>query len=241
MLPQKSGCLKLIGMKSKWTIGIDEAGRGPLAGPVSVGLVLVPANFNWNLILGVNDSKQLSEEKREEIFERAKVLQKEGKLQYIVEMMAASKIDSDGISVCIKKSIAKGLKKITSRRSCLLLQNTLENAQILKSRSTRQDLVLDPVEVMVKLDGSLKAPAEFVHQETIIKGDSKERVIGLASIIAKVTRDRYMVKIAKQADYAVYDFARHKGYGTVIHRSMIAQHGLSPEHRISYCKNIQML
>lgn len=204
-------------MKSKWVIGIDEAGRGPLAGPVSVGLVLVPVNFDWNIIPGVGDSKQLSEKKREEIFERAQVLQKEGKLQYVVEMVPAGKIDSEGISLCIKKSIAKGLKKLTS---------------------TRRDLVLDPFEVKVKLDGSLKAPAEYVYQETIIKGDSKEKVIGLASIMAKVTRDRFMTKMAKEPEFLVYDFGRHKGYGTKIHREAIAQNGLSTQHRVSYCGNI---
>ncbi len=204
-------------MKSliQWQIGIDEAGRGPLAGPVSIGLVLVPTNFNWNLIPGVGDSKQLSEKKREEIFSRAQTLHKEGKLQYVVEMVAADKIDSYGISVCIKKSITKGLKKPTS---------------------SRRDLELS--EVMVKLDGSLKAPVEYVHQETIIKGDSKEKVIGLASIMAKVTRDRYMIRVAKQRHFIPYDFARHKGYGTKAHRDAIARNGLSTLHRTSYCGNI---
>lgn len=225
--------------KSKnWLVGIDEAGRGPLAGPVSVGLVLVPNDFNWNLIPGVGDSKQLSEKKREEIFERAKVLQKEGKLQYIVEMVAANKIDSDGISICIKKAIATGLTKLTSRRSRLLLQNKLVNKHAGQNKSRRQDLPLDPVYVMVKLDGSLKAPVEFVHQETIIKGDSKEKVIGLASIMAKVTRDRYMEKVSKDARFVAYDFARHKGYGTKAHREAIAQNGLSTLHRATYCRNI---
>ncbi|MBY0538561.1 ribonuclease HII [Patescibacteria group bacterium] len=225
----------------KWLIGVDEAGRGPLAGPVSVGLVLVPANFDWKLIPGVGDSKQLSEKKREEIFKRAQVLQKEGKLRYVVEMVAADKIDSDGISVCIKKSIAKGLNALTTTRSYLVLQNTLENKQTHKIKSTRQDLLLEPYEVMVKLDGSLKAPAEYVHQETIIKGDSKEKVIGLASIMAKVTRDRYMIQVAAKPEFVAYDFARHKGYGTRAHREAIALHGLSTQHRVSYCGNITIV
>jgi ribonuclease HII len=228
-------------MKTKYLIGIDEAGRGPLAGPVSVGLVLVPVNFDWELIPGVGDSKQLSEKKREEIFKRAQALQKEGKLHYVVEMVAANKIDNDGISVCIKKSIAKGLKKLTSTRSCLLLQNNLEIVEKTRNKSTRQDLVLDVREVIVKLDGSLKAPVEYIHQETIIKGDSKEKVIGLASIMAKVMRDRYMVKIAKDAQFIVYDFGRHKGYGTKDHRHAIAHNGLSTQHRTSYCRNITIV
>jgi ribonuclease HII len=96
-------------------------------------------------------------------------------------------------------------------------------------------------EVMVKLDGSLRAPAEFLFQETIIKGDSNEKVIGLASIMAKVTRDRYMVKVSTEVKYAMYDFARHKGYGTTVHREAIAKNGLSTLHRASYCKNITIV
>ena len=222
----------------KWLIGIDEAGRGPLAGPVSVGFVLVPTDFDWNLIPGVGDSKQLSEKQREVIFERAKVLQKEGMLSYVVEMVAAQIIDNDGISVCIKKAIANGLKKLTSTRSCLVLQNKLVHKYAGQSKSRRQDLVLNPVHIMVKLDGSLRAPVEYVHQETIIKGDSNEKVIGLASIMAKVTRDRYMTKLANDLSFKVYDFARHKGYGTKAHREAIAQNGLSTLHRVTYCRNI---
>lgn len=225
----------------KYLVGIDEAGRGPLAGPVSIGLVLIPTDFDWDLIPGVGDSKQISEKNREVIFKRAQVLQKKGKLQYVVEMVAASKIDRDGISVCIKKSIASGLKKLTSTRSCLLPQNSNNQHYTTFSESRRQDLLLDPNSVMVKLDGSLRAPAEYVHQETIIKGDAKEKVIGLASIMAKVTRDRYLVKISAQPEFVVYDFARHKGYGTKAHREAIAQNGLSTLHRVSYCGNIRVV
>ena len=222
----------------KWLIGIDEAGRGPLAGPVSVGLVLVPSNFDWNLIPGVGDSKQLSEKKREEIFKLAQVLQKKGKLQYVVEMVVASKIDSDGISKCIKTGIARGLKKLLKNPSRTVLGKNSSNSE--KSLMSPRRF-LGAHEVMVKLDGSLKASAEYVYQKTIIKGDSKEKVIGLASIMAKVTRDRYMVKMAAEPEFVVYNFARHKGYGTKIHRTAIAQHGLSTLHRVSYCGNIKVV
>ena len=221
--------------ENKWVIGIDEAGRGPLAGPVSVGLVLVPANFDWDLIPGVNDSKQLSEKKREEIFERARVLQKEGKLSYVVEMVSAHKIDSDGISICIKKLIASGLVKLlkNSPRTVLGKNNRDNEKSLMTPRRC-----LGVSDVMVKLDGSLRAPAEYVHQETIIKGDAREKVIGLASILAKVTRDRYMIKVANDVQFVSYDFARHKGYGTKAHREAIAQNGLSTFHRVTYCRNI---
>ncbi len=200
-----------------YEIGIDEAGRGPLAGPVAVGIVLVPAHFDWALLAGVGDSKKVSEKNRERTYIEAMKLAKAGKLSCTVEMGSAALIDKKGIAVVIRELIEKGLKSI----------------------STRQDLVLEWDRVAVKLDGSLKAPDYCVHQETIIKGDAKEKVIGLASILAKVTRDDYMRRRAKLAAYAPYDFARHKGYGTAAHRRVIATAGLSTEHRHTFCKNIK--
>lgn len=199
-------------------IGIDEAGRGPLAGPVAVGVVSVPTDFEWGLLSGVTDSKKLSEKKREKIYKAAKKLEKAGLLQSVVVFGSAKQIDKKGIAVVIRECVARGLLRIT----------------------TRQDLGLPPKkQVFIKLDGGLRAPDEWIHQETIIKGDAKEKVIGLASIMAKVTRDRYMRRRALLAAYAPYDFATHKGYGTKAHREAIAVHSLSPEHRHTFCKNIK--
>jgi len=200
-----------------WEIGIDEAGRGPLAGPVAVGLVLIPADFDWGMLPGVTDSKKLTEKKREEIYVRAKKLEREGILGTVVMQGSVRQIDKKGIAVVIRECIAKGMKLA----------------------STRSALVLASECVMVKLDGGLKAPAEWIFQETITKGDAKEKVIGLASIMAKVTRDRYMRRRATLAAYTPYNFATHKGYGTKAHREAIAKFGLSREHRTSYCKNIK--
>jgi len=195
-------------------IGIDEAGRGPLAGPVSVGVVLLKANFNKKTLVGVNDSKKLSPAKREVIFIKAKQLKKDKQLDYEVILVSAKEIDKTGIVPAIKKALENGLKKISKRHS-------------LKTNS-----------VMIKLDGGLKAPSDFLHQETIIKGDQKEYAIGLGSILAKVTRDHYMEKIAEKEAFSSYQFAQHKGYGTKLHRELIKKHGLSPEHRMTFCKNI---
>ncbi|MEK7462242.1 MAG: ribonuclease HII [Patescibacteria group bacterium] len=192
--------------KKKWLIGIDEAGRGPLAGPVAVGIVVVPDNFAWSLIPGVGDSKKVSPTKREAVFGRAKGLKKEGKLNFVVMTASAKEIDEKGISVVIRNLIAKGLKKLNVK----------------------------PESCFVKLDGALRAPVQF-PQETIIKGDSKELVIGLASICAKETRDEYMRQMAPQ--FPAYQFAIHKGYGTKSHRRSIAQNGFTPEHRTTYCQN----
>lgn len=194
-------------MNIKWLIGVDEAGRGPLAGPVSVGLVKVAADFDWDLIPGVNDSKKISEKKRDKIFDIVKELEKQGLIEYSVQSVSAKSIDAKGIVPAIRRSIEAGIVK----------------------------MALKPEECIIKLDGGLKAPEEF-SQETIIKGDSKEKVIGLASIMAKVTRDKYMEKIA--GGYPKYGFAKHKGYGTKSHIEAIRKNGFSPEHRRSYCKNV---
>ncbi len=196
-----------------YVIGVDEAGRGPLAGPVAVGVVLVPTDFDWGLVPGVGDSKKLTPKNRETIFLCADELQRAGELSYAVAMTAASVIDRIGIVPSVNQALARALKK------CI-------DSQIASG------------EVVVKLDGGLKAPVEFVRQETIIGGDAIEPVIGLASIMAKVTRDRYMERVGKRPEYAVYDLPVHKGYGTKSHRLAIRTHGCTDLHRKSYCKNI---
>jgi len=203
-----SGILSV--MKPKSIVGVDEAGRGPLAGPVTVGLVKIPVDFDWELIPGVRDSKKISEKKRDVIYRRVLELHVQKKLAYVVKSVSAASIDSKGIAPAIRRSIDAGIS----------------------------DLECDPANTFIKLDGSLHAPKEF-QQETIIKGDDKELVIGLASIMAKVTRDRYMIDQDKK--YPMYGLAQHKGYGTKAHREAIAQHGFSPIHRQSYCKNIKLL
>ncbi len=196
-------------MKNQYIVGVDEAGRGPLAGPVAVGVVRVPVEFDWTLIPGVGDSKQVSEKKRTAIFLRAKQLKREAKLDFSVVMVEAAYIDQRGIVAAVTKAMADAVRR----------------------------LALNPKSCFIKLDGSLHAPASF-KQETIIKGDQKELVIGLASILAKVTRDAYLC--AQDKKFPQYHFAVHKGYGTKLHRDMIALHGFTPFHRKTYCKNIKI-
>lgn len=196
----------------KFSVGIDEAGRGPLAGPVAVGVVRVLRGFDWGVFPHLTDSKQMSERRREDVFAHAKQLQKEGALAYAVAMVGAGVIDREGIARAIATAMARAITT----------------------------LKLAPAECFIKLDGSLSAPAEF-QQQTIIKGDVSEPEISLASVMAKVTRDRYMVTKAREVAAAPYDFARHKGYGTRTHRAAIAQYGFHPLHRLSYCKNIEIL
>jgi ribonuclease HII len=193
--------------KPRFLAGVDEAGRGPLAGPVSVGVAVIPHNFDWNRIPHVNDSKKLSEKKREEIYELARALKRTGELTYTVSLVSGVVIDRIGITKAVALGIERCFKKLS----------------------------LDPRITHVKLDGLLKAPGAFEYQETIIKGDSKEKVIGLASIMAKVTRDRMMVRKARL--FPEYSFEIHKGYGTKLHLDAINRHGLSWMHRTSFCKN----
>jgi ribonuclease HII len=194
----------------KWLVGVDEAGRGPLAGPVSVGVVKIPNDFDWGILSGVNDSKQLSELKRQEIYQQAVDLRHRRSLDFSVSMVGSSYIDNHGIVSAIKLAMSRSIAR----------------------------LKLEVEDCHFKLDGSLFAPEQF-SQETIIKGDSQEKEIGLASILAKVSRDKYMERIARR--YVLYQFDAHKGYGTKHHRAMIQKYGKCPIHRVSYCKNIKTL
>lgn len=192
-----------------YVIGIDEAGRGPLAGPVAVGVVVVPSDFDWSQIKHVKDSKKLSEKRREQVFTRTQELAQENALRYAVVFSSAKMIDSHGISHAIRTAIDRALSSLD----------------------------IDPKDCDVRLDGSLRAPERFIHQRTIIGGDATEPAISLASICAKVSRDRIMVRESVQ--YPEYGFAIHKGYGTKAHINAIETHGLSNFHRASFCTNIK--
>jgi ribonuclease HII len=197
----------------KYIVGIDEAGRGPLAGPVSVGVVVfeqkIAKQFSAKLLkLGLNDSKQLSEKKREEFYAILNNEKKAGNIDHTVSLVSASFIDNHGISKAIRLAISRSLKRL----------NLNEN------------------ETQVLLDGSLKAPEHFKYQKTIIKGDQIEPTIMAASVLAKVRRDRLLKKVAKK--YPEYGLEIHKGYGTKMHRENIKKHGVSDFHRISFCRNI---
>ncbi len=192
-------------------VGIDEAGRGPLAGPVAVGGVRVGESFNKKFWKGIKDSKQLTEEDRELWFALAQEGKKKGDLDFAVSLISEKIIDRHGIAYAIRLGIKRVLKG---------MKISLDDSQIF-------------------LDGGIKAPAEFVHQLTVVKGDEKIPIISLASICAKVVRDRRMVKIAKK--YPEYKFAEHKGYGTLAHREAIRKHGPTDIHRKSFLKNIDKL
>jgi len=148
----------------KYLIGIDEVGRGPVAGPITVCAMILPSSFDKKKIKEVKDSKKLSKKKREEWYTKAREWRREGKINFFVRSVSAQKIDKIGISRATQLAIRKALQNIGA-----------ENTD-------------------VRLDGLLKAPERFKKQKTIIHGDALESVISFASVVAKVYRDRKMEK-----------------------------------------------
>ena len=184
-------------------LGVDEAGRGPLAGPVAVGTVAVVEGFDFSVFTNLNDSKKLSEKRREAIFLVLQEEIKKGNVRAVVELVSAELIDRGGIAPAVRNAVQKGVRK----------------------------LLPNPEEGKVYLDGSLKAPPEYA-QETVIGGDTLIPAIMLASVAAKVTRDRLMKKLA--LEYPQYEFEVHKGYGTKRHYELIKEHGPCDIHRKTF-------
>jgi len=186
-----------------YVVGIDEAGRGPLAGPVAVGAVSIPLDFNKNFFKSIRDSKKLSSSDRDLWFDLALEARKSGVLNFAVSLVSEKVIDSKGISYAIKLGIKR----------CLASLKVPEDSQVF-------------------LDGGIKAPIEFRHQLTVVKGDEKIPIVSLASIVAKVIRDRKMVKLSKK--FPEFDFHMHKGYGTSVHRQALKKYGSTTIHRQSF-------
>lgn len=206
----------------KFLIGIDEVGRGPIAGPVAVGVVSLKVE-NLKLKVewaqGFRDSKKLSAKAREAWFGKIDEARSEGWLEYAVAFVSSSVIDKKGIVYAINTALARALENVDSRKS---------RSSILRKTGTSWNFT------RVLLDGGLRAPAQYENQETIIKGDEKELAIALASIVAKVARDKRMVALAKK--FPAYGFEKHKGYGTRAHYAAIKKHGSTPHHRKSFLK-----
>jgi len=193
--------------KPQFLIGIDEVGRGPIAGPVAVGAFVFLHSHAHKLFRGVKESKQLTEQKREEWFSIIEQARKDGHVNFCVTFQSEKIIDTKGLSFAIRNALKTSLAALEVKAA----------------------------ESLVLLDGGLKAPAEYMNQKTIIKGDEKEKVIALASICAKVLRDRKMNLLAKK--HSKYGFEMHKGYGTRKHYSAIKEFGLLAVHRRSFLKS----
>ena len=178
--------------------GVDEAGRGPLAGPVYAAAVILPRGLE---IPGLNDSKKLTEKKREELFS----VITEKALDYAIAFSTVEEIEERNIlgatMLAMNRAIA-GLK-------------------------TKPDLAL--------IDGNRNAGIE-TPSLCVVKGDASCADIAAASILAKVSRDRVMLELAKE--YPEYHFEQHKGYGTALHYAALREYGPSPVHRPSFLKKM---
>lgn len=176
--------------------GVDEAGRGPLAGPVCAAAVILPEGCE---LPGLDDSKKLTEKRREALYDEV-----------------TSKALSYGIAFASVEEIEQ--------------MNILSAALLAMNRAIAQ---LDPVPALALIDGnttrSIAVPAR-----AIVGGDGKCACIAAASVLAKVTRDRYMRRLDEQ--YPQYGFAAHKGYGTKAHYAAVDEYGLCPAHRPSFFK-----
>ena len=178
--------------------GVDEAGRGPLAGPVFAAAVILPEGLEE---LGINDSKKLSEKKRDLLFDRIK----ERAIAWSVASATEKEIDEINI----------------------LNATFLAMKRAVEGLSVRPDIAL--------VDGNRK-PGTGIEEITVVKGDAKSISIAAASILAKVSRDRYLLELDKA--YPQYLFAQHKGYPTKLHYEKLKQYGVSPVHRLSFLKNL---
>lgn len=178
--------------------GVDEAGRGPLAGPVCAAAVILPKGL---IIPGLDDSKKISEKKRDELFE----IIKEKALTYGIAFASVEEIEE---------------------------YNILAATFIAMNRAISQ---LNPKPDIALIDGNRTKGIE-IESRSVVKGDSKCADIAAASILAKVTRDRYMLEMAEK--FPQYYFEKHKGYGTKLHYETIREYGPCEIHRLSFLKKM---
>ncbi|MDO8620544.1 MAG: ribonuclease HII [bacterium] len=193
----------------KYLVGIDEVGRGPLAGPLCVGAFLVERTKLPKYLRefrGIKDSKQLSPEERALWFGRIRTATRRGECRFSTAFVRAEKIDREGMAKALRLAVGRVLHK----------------------------LAVSPENCFVLLDGTLRAPAFFPLQESIIDGDENEPLIATASIVAKVRRDKHMALLAKR--FPEYGFEAHKGYGTKKHYEALRRHGISEVHRKSFLR-----
>lgn len=178
--------------------GVDEAGRGPLAGPVFAACVILPEGC---VINGINDSKKLSEKKREELFDEI-----------------------------TKKAISYSIASVDEK--------IIDEVNILNATHIAMNKAVETMEILpdfVLIDGNSIKNMTIPHK-TVVKGDAKSINIAAASILAKVSRDRYICEVAEK--YPQYEFEKHKGYGTKVHTDALKKYGPCKIHRRTFLKKI---
>ncbi len=205
--------------KRSFIIGIDEVGRGPLAGPVTVCGVIIPLKFDvkkMNEKIPLKDSKKLSPLQRERWFS---LIKKEVNISYSLKSVSPLLIDKMNIT-----------RSANHAAACVL-------------KNLERKIKFNRLHTYIYLDGGLYIEKDvlkdlgipFRHVKTVIRGDEKIPAISLASIVAKVRRDAYMERL--HLKHPNYGFSAHKGYGTEMHRKAIKQHGPSKAHRLTFIRN----
>jgi len=185
--------------------GVDEAGRGPLAGPVVAAAIVLPPGFSSPHFHLLNDSKQLKENLREVLFEELKA-----RVAFGIGIVEAAEIDSINIRQASWRAMQIAVADLTTKSTPLFGR-------------TFPDYVL--------IDGLSYGEGPFEY-EAIVKGDAKSLSIAAASVVAKVVRDDVMRKL--DARFPLYGFAQHKGYGTAQHLRALEEHGVCSEHRKTF-------
>lgn len=197
--------------KSGYVIGVDEAGRGPLAGPVTAAAVLMPINFKLktdNPGTGIRDSKKYSENQRDQWFS---YIEKDNRLSFEFSSVWPRRIEKINIFEAASLAATRSVKRLVERRG----------------------LEFDDLKII--LDGSLKLKIRDIDYKVIIRGDETEDSIKMASIVAKVKRDSSMKRIHRK--YNKYKFKKNKGYGTQEHRDALKEYGPCQYHRRTFIKN----
>ena len=216
-------------------IGVDEAGRGCLAGPVIAGAVLLPRSFfqkpsNRMACAEINDSKQIKESQREELFDKIAGLEKKGELFWAVGDASVKEIESENIVGATCLAMKKAMDKITS----------LSRGAWKPTLRSEGDLFFKEIDGdqnswIVSVDGRPMKRIPYLH-EGMIKGDTYSLAIAMGSIMAKVTRDRLMRGLAKQ--FRGYDFSSNKGYGSPRHLTGLKERGPCIHHRLRFLRKL---
>lgn len=246
----------------KYVVGVDEVGRGPLAGPVVACAVIMPKDWD---VPGINDSKKLTENRRNELALKIK----DRSVAIGLGFVNSKKIDRFNIRNATKMAMIIAVRRCIENfqeqgyGSDEIKDYETKNVDLpaIENRSyeTGSDMTLDvdsnedldralkKSRIKILIDGDMEIPLEqleadfdkegfTISQETIIKGDSKSLAIGAASIVAKVARDEFMKEYSKRAPE--FGFEKHKGYGTKAHYEAISSYGLSPIHRKTFLKKV---
>ncbi len=222
--------------KYEYVIGMDEAGRGPLAGPVVAAACYLPAESG--VLSGIADSKLLSEADREKAFEE---IESNPLVQYAYCIVSHTEIDEVNILQASMLAMSRstsallagmGLLPSSAMHSTATLKPLMTSTQTTDSKTKRHDKFPSKEMFLGMVDGN-RIPTDLpIEGKFVIQGDRKVYSIAAASIIAKVIRDRIMVDLDRQ--YPLYMFAQHKGYPTFAHRSLLMEHGPCEVHRRTY-------